>query len=242
MRFFEHQRLAKKKTKYLYRTFIVLVLLISFSTGGVVSSILINTNDEVIWDLSSPFFRLFLTISIMTFIVVSLVSWLRVRKLIRNPSEICRELGAKTFYNDEGGKYQQYFNIIEEMSIASGVPLPQAYVLEEESINAFACGFDINSAAICVTTGTIEQLNRDELQAVIGHEFSHILNGDMKLNLKLIGLIHGLVFIFEIGHSLSRGGRSNRRSKGSPQIGLALMGLGGVGWLCLLYTSPSPRD
>jgi Zn-dependent protease with chaperone function len=230
MRFFEHQRLAKKKTQYLYRTFIILVLLISSLTGLVVSSLFIDMSTMDSFHFSSPLFNSIFVIGIITFCIISLVSWLRVRKLMRNPSQICRELGAKSCHKDKHGKYQQYLNIVEEMSIASGVPMPKTYLLDEDSINAFACGFDINSSAICMTTGALEQLSRDELQAVIGHEFSHILNGDMKLNLKLIGLIHGLVFIFEIGDTLIRRGRSSRKSQGAP-IGLGLMALGGVGWI-----------
>ena len=96
-------------------------------------------------------------------------------------------------------------NVVEEMSIASGVPVPQVYVLDhEEGINAFAAGFTTSDAVIGVTRGTLEKLNRDELQGVIGHEFSHILNGDMRLNLRLIGLLNGILVVSLIGLALFR--------------------------------------
>ena len=98
---------------------------------------------------------------------------------------------------------RKLLNVVEEMAIASGVPMPQVYVLNEErGINAFAAGHTTGDAAIGVTRGCIEMLSRDELQGVIGHEFSHILNGDMRLNLRLIGIIFGLLCIATIGRVL----------------------------------------
>ena len=91
-------------------------------------------------------------------------------------------------------------NVVEEMAIASGVPVPQVYVLEREAgINAFAAGYSPANAAVAVTRGALENLNRDELQGVIAHEFSHVLNGDMRLNIRLIGLLFGLMVIAMIG-------------------------------------------
>ncbi|MFL9452202.1 M48 family metallopeptidase [Tolypothrix bouteillei VB521301_2] len=108
------------------------------------------------------------------------------------------------------------------------------YVLDSElSINAFAAGFTPNDAAIGVTRGCLEQLNRDELQGVIGHEFSHILNGDMRLNLRLVGLLHGILFLYLTGVFILRF-RSSYRSenKGLWAFGLGLMLIGGVGLFC----------
>ena len=108
---------------------------------------------------------------------------------------------------------------------------------EESGINAFAAGFTANDAAIAVTQGCLEQLDRDELQGVIAHEFSHILNGDMNLNLKLIGLLQGILLIHLTGRLLLRMGspsRSSRENKGNPILflGLAMFVVGGMGWLC----------
>ena len=113
-------------------------------------------------------------------------------------------------------------NVVEEIAIASGVPVPEIYVLEEESsINAFAAGYAPGDAAVAVTRGTLELLNRDELQGVIAHEFSHILNGDMRLNIRLMGVLFGILALGLMGRMVLRGGyhgrlMSSRRSKGAP--------------------------
>src|SRR5436190_18812853 len=97
-------------------------------------------------------------------------------------------------------RLRRFVNVVEEMSIASGVPVPRLFVLEQEAgINAFAAGYSPSDAAITVTSGALDRLNRDELQGVIGHEFSHVLNGDMRLNVRLIGLLAGIVIVGEAG-------------------------------------------
>jgi len=129
-------------------------------------------------------------------------------------------------------------NVVEEIAIASSVPVPEIYVLEEEhGINAFAAGFEPSDAAIAVTRGTLEMLDRDELQGVIAHEFSHILNGDMKLNIRLMGVLFGIMVLGLVGRLIVRGGYhasivSSRRDRGSPIIliiGLGLVIVGGIG-------------
>jgi Zn-dependent protease with chaperone function len=123
-------------------------------------------------------------------------------------------------------------NVVEEMAIASGTPVPEIYVLEQESgINAFAAGYEPGDAAIAVTRGALETLDRDELQGVIGHEFSHILNGDMRLNIRLMGVLFGIMVLGLIGRMMLRGARHGRgRSAGAAlAIGLGLTILGGIG-------------
>ena len=100
---------------------------------------------------------------------------------------------------------RRLINVVQEMSLASGVPVPRIFILERESgINAFAAGTQTSRAAVAVSRGALDKLSRDELQAVIGHEFSHILNGDMKLNIRLAGWIFGLVMVSMIGQTLFR--------------------------------------
>ncbi|MBT8103652.1 MAG: M48 family metallopeptidase [Gammaproteobacteria bacterium] len=129
-------------------------------------------------------------------------------------------------------------NVVEEMAIASGVPVPEIYVLEEErSINAFAAGYTPSDAAVAVTRGTLELLDRDELQGVIAHEFSHVLNGDMRLNIRLMGVLYGIMVLGLIGRLIVRGGHhtsivSSRRNRGAPValvVGLGLVIIGGIG-------------
>jgi len=128
-------------------------------------------------------------------------------------------------------------NVIEEMAIASGVPVPEIYVLEEENgINAFAAGFSPEDAAIAVTRGCLELLDRDELQGVIAHEFSHILNGDMRLNIRMMGVLFGIMVIGIIGRYILRSSRhrtslSARRNKNAPVVMIIGLGLALLGWI-----------
>ena len=100
---------------------------------------------------------------------------------------------------------RKLLNVVEEMAIASGVPMPAVFILEETCINAFAAGFQPADAAIAITRGCIQSLNRDELQGVIAHEFSHILNGDMRLNIRLCGVLFGILAIAVLGRVILRG-------------------------------------
>ncbi len=121
---------------------------------------------------------------------------------------------------------RRLFNIVEEMSLASGTPVPAVFVLDRETaINAFAAGHTIHDAAVAVTRGTLDRLSRDELQGVIAHEFSHILSGDMRLNLRLAGLLFGILLLTVVGRGVLRGsyftGRGGGgRRKGGGQIAL----------------------
>jgi Zn-dependent protease with chaperone function/uncharacterized tellurite resistance protein B-like protein len=129
---------------------------------------------------------------------------------------------------------RRLLNVVEEMAIASGVRVPKVYVLDNESaINAFSAGRDVSNAVIGVTRGTLERLSRDELQGVIGHEFSHILNGDMGLNLRMIGVLAGIVSIGSVGAYVMR--RVRGEGRGGVAIfcvGLALFVIGYAGLFC----------
>jgi Zn-dependent protease with chaperone function len=126
---------------------------------------------------------------------------------------------------------RRLLNVVEEMAIASGVRVPKVYVLDREAgINAFAAGYDVSHAVIGVTRGTLERLSRDELQGVIGHEFSHILNGDMALNLRMIGVLAGIVSIGSLGAFVMRRVRGKGRNAGAIFfVGLALFVVGYTG-------------
>jgi Zn-dependent protease with chaperone function len=125
---------------------------------------------------------------------------------------------------------RQLLNVVEEMSIAAGMPIPKVYLLEESSINAFAAGQSPANAVIGVTRGALEQLSRDELQGVIAHEFSHIFNGDMRLNMRLIGVLHGILLVGLIGYfilrSLRYAGRSRSRKGGGGILVIFALGVG----------------
>jgi len=128
-------------------------------------------------------------------------------------------------------------NVVEEMAIASGVPVPDIFVLESEAgINAFAAGYSPGDAAVAVTRGTLELLDRDELQGVIAHEFSHILNGDMRLNIRLMGVLFGIMVVGLIGRMVLRGSYhgglvSSRRNRNAPAVMMVGLGLAILGWI-----------
>ena len=129
---------------------------------------------------------------------------------------------------------RRLLDVVEEMAIASGVRVPKVYVLDDEpGINAFSAGRDASRAVIAVTRGALERLSRDELQGVVGHEFSHILNGDMNLNLRMIGVLAGIVAIGSVGAFVMRSVRSNSKNAGGTFfVGLALFVVGYTGLFC----------
>jgi Zn-dependent protease with chaperone function len=124
---------------------------------------------------------------------------------------------------------RRLLNVVEEMSIASGIPVPPTYLVPDPAINAFAAGHGPDDAVIAVTDGTLRYLTRDELQGVIGHELSHVLNGDSRLNLRLIAVLHGILFIGLLGRGLARSVRYGRRRE-APALGLLGFGLIAIGY------------
>jgi Zn-dependent protease with chaperone function len=132
---------------------------------------------------------------------------------------------------------RRLLNVVEEMAIAAGMPIPRVYLLDEPGINAFAAGLSPANAVIGITEGALTRLNRDELQGVVAHEFSHITNGDMRLNLRLIGILHGILLIGLIGGWLLRSLRYSGRSRsGKGGSGIAVVAVLGLGLLIIGYT------
>ena len=235
MDFFAHQDKARKHTKVLVVYFVIAVLCIIASVY--IASLLIFYGahakqpsgapppELVLWD---P--KLFLYVVLGTLGVVIIGSVYKTVALAKGGSVVAESLGGRLVSpNTTQPDERRLRNVIEEMAIASGVPVPKIYVLDgEKGINAFAAGHAPGDAAIGVTRGCMTVLSRDELQGVIGHEFSHILNGDMRLNLRLMGVIFGILCLGVIGRILiySRGGRDR-----NPLmfLGLALIVIGAIG-------------
>ncbi|WP_266160727.1 M48 family metallopeptidase, partial [Dyella silvatica] len=150
---------------------------------------------------------------------------------------VAESLGAIPVPANTGDpKLRQLRNVIEEMAIAAGMPVPGIYLMEDEpGINAFAAGYSVADAVICVTQGCLDYLTRDELQGVIAHEFSHVLNGDMRLNIRLMGLLFGIMMLAVIGRQLSYlGDTDSERRRGidlyTLGIGLTLLSIGYLGY------------
>ncbi len=178
-----------------------------------------------------------LGVSILIIGVIGLASLFKSAQLRGGGAVVAQSLGGVRVERDTNDPSRKRLrNIIEEISIASGVPVPEIYVLEQEpAINAFAAGHTTANACITVTQGALDHLTRDELQGVIGHEFSHILNGDMRLNIQLMGAIFGLLVIAVIGRlvfNFAPSGGSDRDRRGGMAwvgVGLAAMALGYLG-------------
>jgi Zn-dependent protease with chaperone function len=238
MDFFARQEQARRNTKWLVLYFIVAVVLLIVAIYFI--SLVVFTgvqakqhhyNDApvqfVLWN---P--EIFLASTLGVLAVIFFGSAYKTNELAAGGSAVATLMGGRLVsQNTINTNERKLLNVVEEMSIAAGVPMPQVYVLENErGINAFAAGHSTGDAAIGVTRGCIEMLTRDELQGVIGHEFSHILNGDMKLNLRLIGIIFGLLCIATIGRILLYARSSNSRDKNPlPLLGIALIALGAIG-------------
>ncbi|MGN0834593.1 MAG: M48 family metallopeptidase [Candidatus Spyradosoma sp.] len=231
--FFERQDRARRATRRLVVWFALAVL----GTAGTIYAIAAFVRAQA----GAPFWEpeLFAWIFGGTLVFVGGASLFKSLEMGgAGGAEIAKALGGVPVPpTADAPRDRRLVNVVQEMSVASGVPMPRVFVLERESgINAFAAGTRVDDAAIAVSRGALEKLSRDELQAVVGHEFSHVLNGDMRLNVKLCGWIFGLVALSILGRVLTRGaffagGGRSRKNDGLPimLIGLAVMLAGAIG-------------
>lgn len=246
MDFFQNQDKARSKTKILVFFFGLaissMIILIYIAIAAALNAS--NSGKQastVNW--FHPEVLLFVTIGVTT--VVGLASLFKVSEIKRGGGEqVASMLGGRRISSATSDPHERMvMNVVEEMALASGVPVPPVYVLDQEpGINAFAAGFTPNDAVIGVNRGTIEIMNRAELQGVIAHEFSHIFNGDMRLNIRLIGWLFGIQMLAIIGYYMFRFAglmSSGRDNKNGAQIaiavfvgGLVIMVIGFLGQIC----------
>ncbi len=243
MNFFEQQDRARKQSRWLIIVFIMAVLAIVLAIDLLlllfvgVSSVETEGTAPLSPQLFVDNLPLLAGGAIATLAVISLASLFKTMGLRAGGGKIARELGGNLVDSaPQDAKLRRLRNVVEEIALASGVPVPEIYVLEQESgINAFAAGFTPSDAAIAVSRGAIEKLNRDELQGVIAHEFSHILNGDMRINIRLMGALFGILVLALIGRRVLLyshfAGRSSRDKNGAVvlAIGFGLMAVGYIG-------------
>lgn len=174
----------------------------------------------------------FIFMSLLIVIVILAASVYKMHTLQKGGAAVAEILGARRISGKTTDPAERrLINVVEEMAIASGIPVPQIFVLDSENnINAFAAGLEFSDAAVTVTRGSLNKLNRDELQGVIAHEFSHILNGDMRLNVQLIGVLFGILFLGIAGQKFLSVGRVSFRT-GIPAIaaGIFLVIIGYAG-------------
>ena len=238
MDFFKAQDIARRNTSYLIFLFVLaiisLILLTNLLLIGTFAYMETSESNSFLSALDDTYDTgIIIVISIGVSLLISLGSIYKVSSLSKGGQAIAEMLGG-TLVSQSTTEHEerQLLNIVEEMSIAAGMPIPQVYLMQEPGINAFAAGQSHSNAVIGVTRGALTHLSRDELQGVIAHEFSHILNGDMKLNLRLIGILHGILLIGIIGGYLLRSMRY--RSSGKKDSGGALIFIG-IGLLVIGY-------
>ena len=235
MDFFEQQSRARHKTKLLVVYFVLAVISMVLMIYGVamLTGLCFLSRHHHYVDNLAPFTfwnpQLFLGVTLGTLAVILIGSAYKTMALAEGGSAVAESLGGRlVLTNTTNPDERKLLNVVEEMAIASGVPMPKVYVLDEENrINAFAAGHTPSDAAVSVTRTCMVKLTRDELQGVIGHEFSHILNGDMRLNIRLIGILFGIFCIATIGRVLMQ--VRGRRSGGIVLTGLLLLAVGSLG-------------
>ena len=235
MNFFEHQSLAKRNSGVMLVLFLLSVMAIVLAVDLVVAIVYAFFDETpAAPGLAGVPREVYVSGAVVTVAFVAVVSLWNIVGLAGGGAKVARMLGARRVAPDTRDPLERRFlNIVEEMAIASGVRVPEAWLMDQEKgINAFAAGWTVSGAVVAVTRGTLERLTRDELQGVVGHEFSHILNGDMGLNIRMVGVLAGIVAIGSIGAFVIRLGAEADDIRGAVPlflIGAALFVIGYVG-------------
>lgn len=241
--FFDRQEAARTNTWWLVTLFVAAVVGLVATTSGIAYVASQNIKYEVDQGEPIPPAMIAAVVGVATAFVILLGSLFQVIALrAGGGTRVAESLGGRQLTQDsEDLGERRLLNIVEEMAIASGTPVPPVYLLDEPGVNAFAAGYRPGDAVIGVTRGAVEQLNREQLQGVIAHEFSHVLNGDMRMSIRMIGILHGILLLSLIGHMLLRslrfvGARSSNSDRGNGGIvivmlvsGLVLVILGAIG-------------
>ncbi len=246
MNFFELQDQARRQTRWLVLAFIlaVIAIVVAINLMALLVFSMSPSETEGVTQFGSLSIAdnipLLTGTSIATVSIITLASLFKTATLRAGGGKVARELGGTLVESDtRDAKRRRLRNVVEEIALASGVPVPEIYVLEQEAgINAFAAGYTPSDAAIAVTRGALEKLKRDELQGVIAHEFSHILNGDMRINIRLMGTLFGILLLALIGRRILIHshfvGRSSRDKSGLVVI-LVAFGLTAIGYIGLFF-------
>ena len=251
MDFFAQQDRARRNTRLLVVLFLLAVALLIFLANALVTGALWISSDYNLYSGSQRGFAGYLdmlswerfgVIGLGIAATVAMVSFLRWLQLAAGGKTVAESMGGRRVLRQSSNPDEKrLLNVVEELALAANMPVPAVYVLpDERGINAFAAGVTPADAVVAVTRGTLLQLKRNELQGVVAHEFSHILNGDMRLGIRLAALLKGITFMGDVGHFLLRGsahgvrissGRRSRDGAALPIIGLGLLVIGWLGSL-----------
>ena len=243
MNFFERQQAARSTSRRLLILFTLAVIAIVIAVcGAVLLGMGLAAPNET---LQAQGFVAFAQerrgvlglAALATLAIVVIASLTRIASLRAGGDAVARQLGGTPVPEEtRDPQLRRLRNVVEEIAIASCVPVPDIYVLEQEAgINAFAAGYSPSDAAVAVTRGALERLNRDELQGVIAHEFSHVLNGDMRLNIRLMGVLFGILVLGVIGRKVLEHSRGGRDSKGAMAVVLVALAVMLVGYIGLFF-------
>ncbi|MEP6971095.1 MAG: M48 family metalloprotease, partial [Betaproteobacteria bacterium] len=228
MRFREHQDLAHAATRRLLLLFLLTVVLTVAVLNGVLA-LLWKLQVGGVFGYPRWFFE---TNTVVASAFILGGSWLEAMQLRKGGAHVAQMVGGRELLVPGDERERRLRNTVEEIAIASGLRAPRIFVLpRDDSINAFAAGWEQQDSVIAVTRGALDRLTRDELQGVVAHEFSHILQGDTRLNMRLIGYVWGLQLLFMLGRDLFDMTDARGRRSAFVLLGLGLMGVGSIGWL-----------
>lgn len=234
MNFFEQQHQARRQTRTLIILFVLVVIAIVVAVNAAMALIWWIFMEGGYYSGADLYPRgFFATNTLVTLALIATGTTIETYNLREGGNAVAKMAGGRLISPaSQDLQERRLLNVVEEMALASGIACPRVYVMDkEDAINAFAAGYNQNEAVIAVTRGTISRLTRDELQGVVAHEFSHILNGDMRLNIRLIGVLFGIQMIAGFGLQLMDFGTrvwSTRTREGkslSARFILQVMGL-----------------
>jgi len=237
MNFFEAQDSARRSTTLLIFLFVLAIVFLLVLSNFLIFEWLYFFKYGTLtlsWSQLNLVFDADLSIVLCAAIILFIVlgSLYKLVQLSAGGSVIAQYLGGVIIPRSSSDPlHKKILNVVEEMAIASGTPVPQVYILNEPGINAFAAGWKTTNVVIGITQGALERLSRDELQGVIAHEFSHIFNGDMRLNIRLIAILHGILMIGMLGGMILRSlryVRTSRSNRNGGQAILIVLGIGGA--------------
>jgi len=225
MNFFESQDRVRRNTAKLVFLFALAVITLVIMTNLLVMMVFGYINSEQLRDgetlIQQMDWPTFVAVGAGVSVVILVGSLYKIMALSAGGKAVAESLGGQLIPQDTDDlNRRKLLNVVEEMAIASGTPAPPVYLLADEpGINAFAAGFSPRDAVIGVTQGTIDHLTREQLQGVIAHEFSHIFNGDMRLNIRLMGVLNGILIIGIIGYYLLYSASFSGHRRGSDKGG-----------------------